>query len=47
MNRVFTIGFPDEETSEKFFNDRSYVEVRAKFFDKAVEHTTMIASYTS
>jgi uncharacterized protein (DUF1330 family) len=45
INRVFTIHFPDEATSECFFISRNYLEAKEKYFNKAVESTTIIAQY--
>ena len=45
INRVFTINFPDESTSTKFFGNSRYLEAREKYFNKAVECTTIIAQY--
>lgn len=46
INRVFTIYFPDEETSERFFSDPDYLEIKKAFFERAVESTTIISKYT-
>ena len=43
INRVFSIYFPDKETSESFFSDPEYLEVKKSFFEKAVESTTIIS----
>ena len=45
INRVFTIRFPNEETMNSFFSDASYLDIRKKFFEKAVSSTTDIAIY--
>ena len=45
INRVFTIRFPDQETSELFFASDEYREVRKNYFDPAVEGITVIAAY--
>lgn len=46
INRVFTIYFPDEATSEKFFADENYKAVRKQYFEPAVSDITRIAAYT-
>ena len=43
INRVFTIYFPDKETSKKFFSSEEYLKVRKTYFDKAVDAVTIIA----
>ena len=45
INRVFTIYFPDEETSARFFSDPDYLEVKQTFFEVSVESTTIISKY--
>lgn len=45
INRVFTIFFPDKETSERFFSDPEYLEIKKAYFEKAVESTTIISRY--
>ncbi|MCZ7603995.1 MAG: DUF1330 domain-containing protein [Melioribacteraceae bacterium] len=45
INRVFTLFFPDKETSERFFSDPEYLEVKKAYFEKAVESTTIISRY--
>ena len=42
INRVFTIAFPDQQTSEAFFTDAGYLEVRAQYFDASVEGMTQL-----
>ncbi len=46
INRVFTIRFSDKEKMEAFFLDVAYKEVKEKYFEKSVESTTIISSYT-
>ena len=46
INRVFTIRFPDEASSERFFADPDYVRTKADYFTGAVADTTIIARYT-
>jgi uncharacterized protein (DUF1330 family) len=45
INRVFTIYFPDEKTSDKFFSDPEYLEIKKTFFERAVESTTIISKF--
>lgn len=45
INRVFTIFFPDKETSDKFFSDQNYLKVKENFFDGAVANTTILSRY--
>lgn len=45
INRVFTLFFPDKETSERFFSDPEYLEIKKAYFEKAVESTTIISRY--
>ena len=45
INRVFTINFPDENTSKEFFSDKNYKQVREKYFIKSVTSATIISQY--
>jgi uncharacterized protein (DUF1330 family) len=45
INRVFTIYFPDKETSDNFFSNSEYLEVKKLFFLRAVKSTTIISEY--
>ena len=45
INRVFTIRFPDQEASERFFAGEDYRRIRRTHFDPAVEAITVIAAY--
>lgn len=45
INRVFTIHFPDEDTSKEFFNNSRYKEAREKYFNKSVTSATIISQY--
>jgi uncharacterized protein (DUF1330 family) len=47
MNRVFTIRFPDEATAKAFFSNSQYLAAKEQYFEKAVEHTTIIAQYAT
>ena len=47
INRLFVIQFLDRASSERFFTDSQYVEIRARLFEKAVAKTTTIAEYVS
>lgn len=46
INRVFTIYFPDKETSDNFFADERYVAVRTQYFEPSVSDVTIIATYS-
>ncbi len=43
VNRVFTIGFPDRATKERFFADERYLAVRAELFAPSVASTQTLA----
>ena len=45
INRVFTLNFPGEEASKKFFGNSAYLEVKEKYFNKSVGCTTIISRY--
>ncbi|MEP1152481.1 MAG: DUF1330 domain-containing protein [Balneola sp.] len=45
INRVFTIHFPDENTSKEFFSNHNYKQVREKYFNKSVTSATIISQY--
>jgi len=45
INRVFTIYFPTKQASEKFFSHEEYLLIKEKYFEKAVESTTIISEY--
>jgi uncharacterized protein (DUF1330 family) len=45
INRVFTISFGDEAMKHQFFSDRAYQEVRARYFEPSVTHSTILAEY--
>ena len=47
INRVFAISFPDEQTSQKFFADPGYLEVRARHFDASVAGVTKLGENQS
>jgi uncharacterized protein (DUF1330 family) len=47
INRAFVIQFPDRAGKERFFKDPEYMDIRARFFEKAVRHTTIIAEYST
>lgn len=42
VNRVFVIGFPDRVTKERFFSDARYLDIRERWFTKAVQGVTRI-----
>ena len=46
INRVFTIGFPDETTKEKFFSDPEYLVAKERLYTSSVNATTIIAKYS-
>ena len=45
VNRLFVMRFPDRTSTERFFADPVYREIRARLFDKAVKGSTIIAEY--
>ncbi|PCJ89366.1 MAG: DUF1330 domain-containing protein [Flavobacteriales bacterium] len=45
INRVFTIYFPSKAKMEGFFSNPAYIKVKEKYFNMAVESTTIISSY--
>ena len=45
INRLFAIYFPDVTTRAAFFSDPEYQEVRNKYFEPAVQGSTVIATY--
>ena len=45
INRVFAIYFKDKNSMESFFNQPKYLEIKAEFFEKSVESTTIISEY--
>ena len=45
INRVFTISFPNQNSRDSFFSNEEYLQIRRRHFEKAVTHTTIIASY--
>ena len=47
INRLFCLRFPDEQRRDDFFGDETYKKVRARTFDAAVSHTTIVATYTT
>lgn len=46
INRVFAIYFKDREHKERFFGDNRYMEIRAKYLEKALNGRTLIAEYS-
>ena len=36
VNRVFTLRFPSQEQRQQFFSDPGYLQVRQRYFDRAV-----------
>jgi len=45
INRVFTLGFPDRASADRFFADPTYLAARRTWFEPAVTAVTMIASF--
>ncbi|MFT5286102.1 MAG: hypothetical protein ACI8TQ_002270 [Planctomycetota bacterium] len=45
INRLFVISFPDQATSERFFEEPAYVAAREQFFDASVDMVERIASF--
>ncbi|AZZ98622.1 DUF1330 domain-containing protein [Pseudoalteromonas sp. R3] len=45
INRVFTIYFPSKEVADEFFSDPDYLEVKARYFEASVAHTSIISGY--
>jgi uncharacterized protein (DUF1330 family) len=45
MNRVFTIGFPSREASDRFHADPAYRAVRAQHFEPAVSRASILAEW--
>jgi hypothetical protein len=45
INRLFVIGFPSRGAKEGFFSDPHYLEIRSRFFVKAVASVMVIAEY--
>lgn len=45
INRLFVLQFPDRAAKERFFTDPTYLEIRTRLFEKAVEKSATIAEY--
>lgn len=45
INRVFTIHFASEQLMESFFNHPEYLQIKARFFEKSVATTHILARY--
>jgi uncharacterized protein (DUF1330 family) len=45
INRVFAIYFADEASKDAFFGDPEYLAVKRRFFEHAVDGTTLIGAY--
>jgi uncharacterized protein (DUF1330 family) len=45
IDRLFTIHFPDRARAEAFFADARYRAIRARWFEPAVQATTILAQY--
>lgn len=46
FNRLFLMSFPDQATSERFFADPGYLQVRETHFDGAVRSYALIAQFS-
>lgn len=44
INRLFVLAFPDQATSERFFSNEDYMQVRKTYFDASVASVTEIAT---
>ena len=45
ITRLFAIYFPDFATKERFFGDKDYKAIRAKYLEQALNGRTSIAEY--
>lgn len=45
INRVFTIHFASEQQMDSFFSHPDYLAIKARFFEKSVSHTHILARY--
>lgn len=45
INRVFVLCFPSTAAKEQFFANPTYLEIRARLFEKSVTQTIVIAEY--
>ena len=45
INRVFTIDFPSKELMEQFFANKTYLEVKTKYFERSVKSVTTISMH--
>lgn len=45
INRLFSMVFPSEQSSQRFFADPAYLAVRARYFEGAVRSVSKIAAY--
>lgn len=46
INRVFAIYFRDQESKDMFFGHPEYAKIKAKFFERSVQGTTIISEYS-
>ncbi len=46
INRVFAIYFGSKIQMDQFFSDPKYLEIKNKYFEPSVGHTTIISEYT-
>ena len=45
INRVFTMFIKSDEAAEAFFNDKDYLEVRAKYYNDSVSFLAVVSKY--
>jgi uncharacterized protein (DUF1330 family) len=45
INRVFTIHFASEHLMESFFSHPEYLHIKARYFEKSVANTHILARY--
>lgn len=45
INRVFTIYFASQQLMDDFFSHPEYLQIKARFFEKAVNATHILARY--
>lgn len=45
INRVFLIYFKDQASMNTFFNHPDYLEIKSRFFESSVKHTTILSEY--
>lgn len=45
INRVFVIRFPDKARRNAFFSSPPYLDIRGRWFERAVQGATRLAEY--